>query len=186
LQENKITRLQENKITKKGEWEMRKVLSFVLLVLCLAVLQVQAADHPNQTTVKIADNAKFEVWKVGPFTMTDSTGNYFSEAIPIGGKNVTDGFISIRHANIAGTEDLDVTLLYDYQSRYYSQATAAPLDTNGLRQITGGTTANDTLGFANHADELFFHNSSFMWVKCDGQSGNPQITVTIYVWLNKP
>jgi len=165
---------------------MRKVLSFVLLVLCLAVLQVQAADTYNQPTELIAAGDRFEVWKIGPFTMTDSTGNYYSKAIPIGGKNVSDGFISIRHTNIAGTEDINVSLQYDYQSKLPGGSWTAGTTDPTLDQLTGGTTKNDTLGIAAGVDQLLYHNSTFMVVKFDGQAGNPQTTVTAYVFLNKP
>ena len=146
---------------------------------------MSAADTYDKNVTLIAEGAKFKLLRVDAFTMTDSEGNYYSEPINLGGWNVSDGYIQITHANITGTEDVDVTYQYSYTKSNFGTWTAGTADAN-VTQLTGGTAANDTLGIAGGTDQILFHNSLWMRVKYDGQTGNPQVTLTTYIWLNKP
>jgi hypothetical protein len=152
------------------------LLAFLLVIV--PIVNLFPADNYNQTTDVFNESPVSVTYKV-TFTMSDSTGNYYSESLYIGDANTSDGSIYISQLNVAGTEDVDYTLQtsHDGSSNWTTAA-------DELTQV-GTTAINDTLGIIDGANDWNFHNKPWLRIKADGQAGNPQTTVTIYVTLVK-
>jgi len=163
---------------------MKRCWNLFLAFALLLSSAVFSADNYDQNVTLISEGSKFKLLRVDQFTMTDQEGNYYSEPINLGSWNTVDGYIQVLHTNETGTEDIDVTFEYSYTKSNFGTWTAGSADAD-LTQLTGGTTANDTLGIADGADQILYHNSLWFRVKVDGQASNPATSVTVYIWLNK-
>ncbi len=157
---------------------MKNFFKQVIVLLSLLSFGLIAGDNYNQQTF-VQESEKRLIYRVS-FTMTDSTGNYYSKRMYIGDANVNDGHIQIVQTNEAGTEDVDYTLQFSYDGKTFTSSSAD----DELTQV-GTSTVSDTLGIVDGSNDNNFHNFPFMRLKADGQSGNPQTTVTVYVNLRK-
>lgn len=159
-----------------------KAFRNILFLLVLAALTgfVNAGENYRQTTTKVFETPTYVLYKVGPYTMTDSTGNYYSRTMQLGGLNATDGYMYITQTEV-GTEDVNYSLQYSFDGVNWINQSAADSDLDAV----GTTAVTDTLGIIDGTNDGLFHNSIFFRTKGDGQTGSQQTQVTIYLYLNK-
>ena len=159
---------------------MKKII-FLILLLGL-VFSTIAQDLYNKGTVtKKAEGYTYVLykWEVTIPSGATATDNYHSPAIFIGDANVDDGTIQVKASQAA-----NANLVYHYSNDNENWVTVGP--DNNLKNLTN-TFVTDTLGMINGSNDLNFHNSTYIVLELDGQTGNSTGTTwTVYIRLKKP
>lgn len=164
---------------------MKKINIFVIVLAFLVVLPLFAADHYGVNVSRKYTNDATLVY-YGSFTMTtDSTANWYTDAMWIGGLNSADARVYVTCSNSAsGTEDVNVFPgFYNLMTENYPDSLN---DTNftflaafaGLDQVTQGAWKSDSLDISAGAETLY-NMSDWMSLKFDGQAGHPD-DATVY------
>lgn len=152
------------------------------ILLLLAAIPAIAGENYNQV-VTAKNDAKSGVLEYSwSFTMTDSTGNYYTKAMRIDGiERDKDGTLETVCSEV-GTENVDVFAEYSSDLKtWIAGTTDADLDALGTTQVS------DTVGVSAGIDQkLTFRTLKWMRYKYAGQSGNQQTTVSGRLTLRKP
>ena len=152
---------------------MKKLIAILFLILFTNFLW--AGDNYFQGTVTIYEGYSYVAYKwVTPAVMTDSTGSYHSPPLYIGDCNDEDGYVSADASDGLVTEDKKFYYHFSSDLATWTTVTVADLDQLITTQI------NDTIGIEIGVNNIPFHNSLWLVIECDGQTGNPDDS---YAWI---
>jgi hypothetical protein len=146
---------------------MNKILSLVLTLVL--VVGVFGADKYNCGTVTKTESRTQVSYKwVFDFTTytTDSTDNLHSKALFIPDCNDADGLIYLVSAN--ANTDVDFFLHYSNDNSTWKIGTTDA----DLNDAAGTTVTVDTVGQAENANALKFHQGTQLVIEADGQNTN--------------
>lgn len=156
---------------------MKRILAFISILFLFAALQVQfalAGTHYDQTVNKLEGEDWALYWGVIDFS-DDSTGTYYTQAFAVEELNGEAGGLQAYCTNVAGTEDVNVALLYSNTMSIWATSTTDILD-----QVQT-TTKIDSVG-----DDPNFYKVRYAQVSVIGQSGNPAATDCYwFIFLDK-
>jgi len=161
---------------------MRFKLSFLGLAVLLifAALyyftpkEVEAANSSNNA-VSFFEGEDFILYYGTLAFSSDSTANHFTKAMDISECNNEIGGLQVVCSNVAGTEDVNVTLQYSNYLSYFHPSVIDSIDN-----------VNTTAKIDSVGDDPNFFKTRYMRLKADGQSGNPAATVlSYYILLDK-
>ena len=159
---------------------MKYKFSVLISLLVFALIGFSFAADTENGPVQWTEGASFIAYHdTAQFAPSTAESNLYSRAIWIGdlwqdSTSIVDGLqLSARCANVAGTEDVNVTLEFCYEKVPADGAFIAGTPSTGLDQVS--TTAKST-------DYRPDNGQGALWarVKCDGQTSNP--TTTYVIW----
>lgn len=148
---------------------MKWLKTFLLVAVLALALNVQAADFYNKGTVTMIESETQVTYKwvfeFDDFT-TDSTDNIHSPALFIADCNDVDGVWFSKGENAA--IDVDFFLHYSADNSNWVVGTTDA----DINDAAGTTASQDTVGQAENANALYFHQGHLLVIEADGQNTN--------------
>lgn len=160
----------------------KRVFAFLMiLVLCMAPF-VFSGDTYDQTVYSI-DLGKTIIFYGTVDMSSDTVGNFYTQAIDITDINADHCYVTAVCSE-GGTEDVNALVQYSQDKTTWLNETKNSAAIDGLDAI-GTTTKVDTVDVLVGASSTCYKSFRYMCLKFDGQTGNPDITVTWYLVFQK-
>ena len=159
---------------------MKKTIkTFTAVLFSLMLMAVLTAGDTYDQSISVTETS----WDVNVYGTidfsSDSTGNFYTQAIYIGDCNYYDGTL-FGYTNAQSGDSVDVYVEYSTDRSTWKLGTANSGKIVAAANMDNGTVKADTINVYDGTRDVLFNAAVWMRLKFDGLASNPDETDVVF------